>query len=199
MNDHQPLGAPIGLMHTWWRGDPLPILPPLPGLTIAPVADPRSILPLCWLAEGDVRGRLDRNHRLWLARLPGAPVAYGRVATTEAQIGGLGITLALPPGNRYLWDFVTLPPWRGRGIYPRLLQAILAHEDTSERFWIGHDVGNDASRRGIERAGFALTATLYRQPDGRFVFVPAASIERALATSVLLDVPLIDRRRSAVR
>jgi GNAT superfamily N-acetyltransferase len=186
----QPAGEPIGLMHTWWRGDPLPALPPLPGLAIAPTDDAQLIAGLCALDDAEIRRRLERNHRAWLAVLAGEPVGYGWVATTEATIGGLGDTLALPAANRYLWDFVTLPAWRGRGIYPRLLQAIVRHGPETERFWIGHDAPNVASQRGIAKAGFSATVTLYRTADGRFAFVPSGSIERAVATSALLHVPL---------
>src|SRR5262249_35635739 len=45
--------------------------------------------------------------------------------------------------------------WRGLGIYPRLLQAILAREaGEAQRFWIGHVRENRASGRGIVKAGF---------------------------------------------
>lgn len=35
---------------------------------------------------------------------------------------------AVPQADRYLWNFVTLPTYRGRGIYPRLLDAIVDAE-----------------------------------------------------------------------
>jgi GNAT superfamily N-acetyltransferase len=41
------------------------------------------------------------------------------------QLASLGAAFALPERERYLWNFVTLPAHRGRGIYPRLLAAIV--------------------------------------------------------------------------
>ena len=39
-----------------------------------------------------------------------------------------GLSWPLGPQDRHLWDFVTLPAYRGRGVYPHLLQAILRAE-----------------------------------------------------------------------
>jgi glycosyltransferase involved in cell wall biosynthesis len=74
----------------------------------------------------------------------------------KASIGELGLEFAIPAGNRYLWDFATLPAWRGIRIYPRLLHVIVNRESIeAERFWIGHVDGNSASGRGIVKAGYA--------------------------------------------
>lgn len=193
----QHSGDPIGLFHTWWRGDPLPDLGAEPGLMIEPVDGDRLTTAMPWLDEREVRDREQQGHRPYLARHKGGPVAYGWSATATASIGELGITLELPPGNRYLWDFVTLPEWRGRRIYPRMLQSIIQHEAEVERFWVGHDYSNVASARGIARAGFCQTGALYRLPDGSFALVPGGTrgdgtppVERTIAAAALLKVPV---------
>ena len=145
---------------------------------------------LAGIAAGEVRERLRQGHEPWLARIAGEPVAWGWCATAEASIGELGIAPAIPPGNRYLWDFWTVPPWRGQGIYPWLLQTIVTHEADVNRFWLGHDLGNVASARGIAKAGFQEIGLLYRQGDGSFVIDPCAPPPRVAAASALFGVPV---------
>ena len=182
----------VGHFYAWWRGDPLPPLAPVPGLTTAPGEDERLVARLSGIGEGAVRERVRRGHRPWLARIAGEPAGWGWVAAGEAGIPELGVAFTLSPGDRYLWDFVTLPSWRGRGVYPALLRAILAQEG-AERFWIGHDRGNAASARGIAKAGFREVGAAYRLPDGRLVFVPSGPTDRVVAAAMLLGRPIPDR------
>ncbi len=185
-------GEPAGPLYTWWRGDPLPTLPVLPGLAIELARELDLLAELSGLPVSEVQARLDAGHRPYLARLDGAPVAYGWVATRAASIGALGISFSVPRGTRYLGDFVTLPRWRGRGIYPRLLRAILKREGEADRFWIGHDTPNVASARGILKAGFTRVGEIYRLPDGSFGVVAADSLERARAGAALLGIRLLE-------
>jgi GNAT superfamily N-acetyltransferase len=64
-------------------------------------------------------------------------VTCGWAATREAPIGELNLVFPIAADSRYLWEFATLPEWQGRGLYPRLLQAIVQAE-RAERFWIIH-------------------------------------------------------------
>jgi GNAT superfamily N-acetyltransferase len=185
---------PVGRFHAWWRGDPAPFLPPLPGLSIAAVADIGLLAALAGIDAAEARERLRRRHQPWLARIAGEPVGWGWLAAGEASIGELGITRRLPPGDRYLWDFTTLPAWRGRGVYPRLLQAMIAANPDVARFWIGHDLPNLASARGIAKAGFQDVGVLYRRADGGFALEPTGSRERAAAAAALFGVPIGLRR-----
>lgn len=134
-----------------------------------------------------------RGHTPWSARIDGEPVGWGWCATREVSIGELDIAVPLPPGNRYLWDFFTVPAWRGRGIYPRLLRTIIEHEPEVARFWVGHDLGNLASARGITKAGFHEVGLLYHRQDGGFELVPSGPLERAVAASDLFAVPIAGR------
>lgn len=187
----EPVGPAIGSFYTWWRGDPLISLPPLGGLTIGEVSDPEVLESLTGLRTADLAGRFSAGHRAFVAWLDGRPVAYGWVATARAEIGELGLTFKLPPADRYLWDFFTLPPWRGLGIYPRLLQAILQREGAAERFWVGHDAPNLASRRGILKAGFQEVGRVHQMAGGDLVLVPTGPLERALAAARLLGIRLL--------
>jgi hypothetical protein len=99
----------------------------------------------------------------------------------------------VPEHNIYLYHFVTLLPWRGRGFYPRLLQEILLREGNAcERFWIIHQMVNRASQRGIAKAGFQIANGVFHARGGRLALVSHADQERAQAGAELLGLPLIE-------
>jgi len=177
---------------TWWRGDALPHPAPLAGLTIGVNDDANLIARLSDLAVEEIEARLAAGHRCYLAWLDGTPVSYGWVATLSASIGELSLAFDLPDGDRYLWDFVTLPEWRGRGIYPRLLHGIIEHEGgAAERFWIIYAPENAASGIGIAKAGFGSVGDLsFLRNDG--VGTVALHPERAKMGARLLGVSLFD-------
>jgi GNAT superfamily N-acetyltransferase len=191
--DLDPSAVPVGRFHAWWRSDPLPALPAIPGLRTEPIADAWRAADLIPLPATEIGERMRQGHQLWLARVFSEPVAWGWNATRRFAIGELSIARALPPRTRYLWDFFTLPEWRGRGIYPRLLQAIVASEPDVEQFWVGHDLGNDASARGIAKAGFAEVGLLYRGETSGFALVPSGPRERAAEAATIFAVPIAGR------
>jgi len=53
-----------------------------------------------------------------------------------------------------LFGAVTAAPARGRGLYPRILEHLLRAVPEGDPVWMHTDTWNEASRRGIERAGF---------------------------------------------
>src|SRR5437867_2007174 len=127
----------LGYGYTWWRGDPLPSLPPLAGMRVEQTYDAPLLARLNKLDPSTVDARVQTGNRPYVAFLHGTPVAYGWSATRVAGIVELGLTWSLTADNRNLWDFATLEGWRGQGIYPRLLQAILRVEEAeAQRFWI---------------------------------------------------------------
>lgn len=182
-----------GLLWTWWQGDALPALAPLPGLAVVAATDTEALANLMEIPAAHVLELMQRERRPYLALLGTHTVAYGWSASGQASFGGGLVTFQLPARNRYLYDFVTLPAWRGLGAYPRLLQAILSQESQEhERFWIIHQSSNVASERGIRKAGFTLASSVYFQHDGSLALVPSAgAIERARAGAVLLGLPLM--------
>jgi hypothetical protein len=63
---------------------------------------------------------------------------------------------------------VTLAAYRGHGIYPRLLQAIVRAESAeADRFWIGYAPENHASGAGMRKAGFVDAAEMSFDAHGR--------------------------------
>jgi len=183
---------PSGLAWAWWRGDPLPPLEPLPGLTVAVAPADDALAELNRVSLAEVRRREEGGNRPYVAYAEGEPVAYGWVATRDAEFGNRLCEFEVPASARYLWDFATVPAWRGHGIYPRLLQAILdAESGDADRFWILHAWTNEASKRGIARAGFQAAATIYWLHDGSMSVAPFEASDRAEACAALLGLPLV--------
>lgn len=149
------------------RIDPVPEIGALPHLTIRREYNAAVMAALQQRDVSDAERRFNEQHRAYIACLEDQPVAWGWVATNRAAIGELGFAFALPNRERYLWNFVTLAPFRGRGIYPRLVDAIVRQESASaDRFWIVYAPENHASGAGVRRAGFVDVADLSFAPDG---------------------------------
>ena len=119
-----------------------------------------------------------------MAFLEGVAVGYGWVGTKVGHIGSADLHWRLGEQDRALWDFATLPEYRGRGVYPHLLQAIMQAEP-GERFWIGHQGQNNASQRGIVKAGFHLNNITLLTFDGQIVMQPQGDLSRAMADPML--------------
>ncbi|HCI80474.1 MAG TPA: N-acetyltransferase, partial [Ktedonobacter sp.] len=122
---------------TWWRGDSLPKLAPLPTFSANTSNDIPLLSQLAHLTEQEVQNRIQKGNRPYIAFMGETATAYGWVATRMSGIAELQFSFDIPSGNLYLWDFLTLPQWRGQGIYPHLLQAIIEQEHATQRFWIG--------------------------------------------------------------
>ncbi|MBX3173729.1 MAG: hypothetical protein KF709_04920 [Gemmatimonadaceae bacterium] len=115
-----------------------------------------------------IEDRFTEGHRAYVAAVHGVPAAWGWVATATARIGEVEASFSLLASDRYLWNFVTLAGFRGRGIYPRLLDAIVTAEALeADRFWIAYAPENHASGTGIRKAGFTLVADLSFDRAGR--------------------------------
>ena len=135
-------------------------LPHVDGLVIVEQTDPGFIARLQDRAIEHIAARFQEGHRAYVAYMNSEPAAFGWVATRTATIGELDARFTIAPTERYLWNFVTLPAYRGRGIYPRLLAYILDAEEWTERFWIAYAPENHASAAGIMKAGFEPVAEL---------------------------------------
>ena len=176
---------PIAARHA---RDPLPALSPLPRLEVRRTLD---VALMASLQQRDIRQiarRFDSGHRAYVAWYDGAPAAFGWAAVDGAEIGELGIRFEVPVGDAYLWNFVTLPAWRGLGIYPRLIDGIVnAESGEAQRFWIVYAPENHASGSGIAKAGFTNLAELSFDRDGRAA-VRALIVGGGTAASRLLGV-----------
>ena len=179
---------------TFWIEDTFTPIPILPGFSAGPASDWDELAEINHLSDAEVIDRLNDGHRPYVARIDDQPVAYGWLATSKVSIGELNINVELPPDDRYLWDFATLPDWQGRGLYPRLLQAILEQEiQNVKRFWIIHAPENLPSGVGMSKAGFEFVGQLSFTADGKVGLAPYSdSTERARIGADLLQIPLIE-------
>lgn len=176
---------------TWWRGDPLPDLLPLPAFYVHPATDPLLIASVASQDPQTLVTRFQRGDRCYLAFMNDVPVAYGWVATQKGGVANLRWSFALPSGNCYLYNFHTLLPWRGRGIYPHLLQTIIRQEQAFDRFWIGYLPENEASGRGISKAGFQVVSDLVVTQGSVSGLMLFETHERALISADVFQLPII--------
>jgi GNAT superfamily N-acetyltransferase len=180
---------PLATRH---RDEPAPVQAPLPGLSIRREASVDFMAALQGRDGAEIARRFTAGHRAYVAWMDGEPAAWGWVATRSAEIGELGSAFPIPAGERYLWNFVTAKAHRGKGIYPRLLDAIVRAESAeAARFWVAYAPENHASGAGIRKAGFTTVAELSFDADGK----PALrDIEQGggAAAAQVLGLPAVD-------
>lgn len=176
---------------TWWVSDPLLDLTPLSDFHVALAADDAQLATINRITVAEVEQRRRAGHLPYMGYMGETAVTYGWVATREASIGELSLVFPIAAESRYLWDFATLPDWQGKGLYPRLLQAILQAE-RAERFWIIHAPENLPSGVGMKKAGFQAVGQLSFQPDNSLGLIPFELAERARIGAALLEIPVIE-------
>jgi hypothetical protein len=110
----------------------------------------------------EITRRLESGRQCYVARVDGQIAAYGWVSFVEEEIGELNLRIKLLAGEAYIWDCATLPAFREKLLYSALLIHILGelHTQNACRAWIGADLENVASQKGIARAGFHHVADL---------------------------------------
>ena len=169
--------------------DEVAALIPLAGMRVVQKNDVRFMARLQGKPERDIQQRFAEGHRAYVAMVDGQPAGWGWVATRSARIGELETSFDIPRGARYLWNFVTLPGHRGKGIYPRLLDAIVRTESgRAEQFWIAYAPENCASAAGIYKAGFTKVATLSFSAAGAPAVI-GVDYDGGLAAASLLGLP----------
>jgi GNAT superfamily N-acetyltransferase len=178
-------------LSTWWAGDPFLDLTPLSDFHVQAADDDTLLASLNRISVDEVQARKQAGHRPYIGSFGTQAVTYGWSAARRASIGELSLDFGLPSGDRYLWDFATLPEWQGKGLYPRLLQGIVQAEE-AERFWIIYAPENMPSGAGIQKAGFQPVGQLSFLPDGRVGLIPLERPERANIGASLLGVPLLE-------
>lgn len=137
----------------------------------------------------EVAARFGRGCRA-LATWQGEELAaYCWLSTGRERIGELARDLVLPDGESYVWDCATLPRFRGRGLYTRLLRTIVGVLATERRrrVWIGASSTNQASNRAFTTAGFQpVVAVVALRLAGRGLIVrwrPAPGASPALVAA----------------
>ena len=114
------------------------------------------------LSLTEITKRIEAGRQCHVARVDGQIAAYGWLSFVEEDIGELNLRIKLLAGEAYIWDCETLPAFREKLLYSALLIHILGelHAQKICRAWIGADLENVASQKGIARAGFHHVADL---------------------------------------
>ena len=177
-------------LYTFKKTDTLPSLKNIEGLNIRECSDINLLASIATTTASNIADRIRNGHKAFVAYFKNQPAAFGWIATRSATIGELNHEIKLPEGNRYLWNFRTLEPYRGMGIYPRLLQYIIRNEiETAEQFWIIHAPENKASLNGIVKAGFQFVGTLYINKSGLVMVNAQAENHRAELVAATMNIP----------
>jgi len=110
----------------------------------------------------EVLKRFEKGSRCYAARVDSRLAAYGWVSFEDEFIGELNLRLRLLPNEAYIWNCATLPDFRHNLLYSTLLVHIVGElkKEPLSRIWIGADMDNVPSQRGIARAGFTHVADL---------------------------------------
>lgn len=113
-------------------------------------------------AAAEVHQRFETGRSCYTAWVDSQLAAYGWVSFDEEHIGELDLRLRLLPGEAYIWDCFTLPAFRRKRLFSALLVHIVRELQAGclDRVWIGANLENVASQRGIARAGFLPVADL---------------------------------------
>lgn len=100
--------------------------------------------------------RFERGEICFAALHKGEVVSYCWLAQGEVGIEEMDLAVKTHPDEVYLYDAVTLKPWRGRGLYPALLGEMVAYASKGgfSRALIFVSSSNRSSRRGVMKAGF---------------------------------------------
>jgi hypothetical protein len=149
-------------LYTFTTNNSLPFVTSPAGLQIKECYDAGMLAAMGGTTIEEVNKRLSNEHAAFVAFMNNVPAAFGWMARGKAFIGELSHEMVLPVGNRYLWNFRTMEPFRGMGIYPALLQYMIRFEQKkADRFWIIHAPENNSSLKGIHKAGFEFVGKLY--------------------------------------
>jgi GNAT superfamily N-acetyltransferase len=145
--------------------EPTPALTPLiPAVfsRVGPEAAPALVQVIGHGHPAEMLRRFETGRRCYTASVEGELAAYGWVSFDDEAIGELRLRVRLQPGEAYIWDCATAPALRQRRLYSALLGYIVGElrAEGLGRVWIGADMDNVASQRGIARAGFQPVADL---------------------------------------
>jgi GNAT superfamily N-acetyltransferase len=151
-------------------------------------------------AEGDlVEARLDRGCRCLAVRSGGEVAGYGWLSTGPEWIGELGLEIRPAPGEIYVWNCVTLPAHRRRGLFRALLQTAVgsARREGLGRLWIGtvDGVGESA----VADAGFAPVLSIDLVEVSRLGWLSVRSAAGADAVAVAAALASLAGQRERLR
>ncbi len=102
-----------------------------------------------------------------------------------------GVHLRIRPGSGYLWDYITMPAYRGRGLYKALVSqsAEQCFLRGAKRVCAYIELSNTAPRRGIVGAGYVEQGAEVRlQRIGPFYRVSRPGFNRTVRIGGVLEL-----------
>lgn len=176
------------------REDKMAVLEKPLQVKIEKTFDIRMLHLLTGLPKMEIERRFMEQNDAWVLWVKDIPAAFGWVAHAFAPIGELERFVQVGNGEVYLWNFRTAEQWRGRGLYPLLLQHILRTQVSqgTQRVWIIAKPENKASVRGIVKAGFDLIGNLSYDRRNELVLLPKEKGERADDAASFLNIRISD-------
>lgn len=172
------------------REDKMPFLERPAQVRIEKSFDVRMLHHLTGLSKMEIERRFMEQNDAWVLWVKDIPAAFGWVAHVFAPIGELERFVQVGDDEVYLWNFRTVEQWRGKGLYPLLLQHILRAQlsQGTRRHWIIAKPENRASVRGIQKAGFEVVGELSYDRFNELVLVPVRKGESTDDAASFLDV-----------
>ncbi|MGH2345210.1 MAG: GNAT family N-acetyltransferase, partial [Chloroflexota bacterium] len=135
---------------------------PLPGVRFADLTPAReeSLADAMRIAVGEVRRREADAGTAFLALTDNQIAGYGWVLHGMFRVPELLLEAPLPANHVYIWDCLTLPRYRGRGVFPALLRHMVdeLRGQGVRQAWAATAPGNTASMRAFAKANFRLVA-----------------------------------------
>jgi GNAT superfamily N-acetyltransferase len=140
--------------------------------------------------EGDlVSLRLARGCRCFAVRVHDRLAGYGWLSTGPEWIGELGLEIRPAAAEAYIWNCVTLPAHRRRGLFRTLLSAVIrqARQEGLSRLWIGSV--DRAGEGAVASAGFrpVLHLNVLDLPGLRWISVAGAEGADAVSVDEALE------------
>jgi GNAT superfamily N-acetyltransferase len=154
----------------------------------------RAIATTTGLTPAEVEERLAAG-ATWLGlEWEDVVASFGWMSAAATTVGELGLQFAPEPESAYVWDCVTLPAFRGQGLYRDLLLAArrAIRPPGTRLLWIATAWDNWRSIAGIIHAGFQpVGAVATRASNWEHVLIPASEapveLVRELERSILAD------------
>lgn len=118
--------------------------------------------------EGELVGlRLARGCRCFAAVDGSEVTAYGWLSTGTEWIGEIRLEIRPEAGEVYVWNCLTLPAHRRRGMFRAVLVRIssVLKEEGAGRLWIAS--GGTGAEKALPDAGFQPVLLLGESPLGR--------------------------------
>jgi hypothetical protein len=116
--------------------------------------------------EGELVGiRRARGCRCFAAYAGEAVAAYGWLSTGAEWIGEIRLEIRPEAGEAYIWNCLTLPPHRLRGMFTALLVRICSNlqREGLDRLWIASGGG---AEKAVVATGFRPVLVLGESPLG---------------------------------